>query len=77
MFSDETDPSCKHPEFTATHLQSGVVVDVEAKSRHRSGVLGYHGTEQSLAEITLGIHRKLNEAVEKAGDRPLIVFFGC
>jgi len=39
-FEDESDTNRKHAEFVATHL-SGMRIAVEAKSRHRDGVLEY------------------------------------
>lgn len=43
-FENERDGSTKHPEFIATLKSTGVRVAVEAKSRHRPGVLGQPGT---------------------------------
>ena len=42
-FEDESDGRSKHPEFIATHIATGQKVAIEAKSRHRDGVLGRLG----------------------------------
>tara|TARA_R110000823_G_C15902677_1_gene497085 strand:- start:478 stop:1632 length:1155 start_codon:yes stop_codon:yes gene_type:complete len=68
---DETDKSNKHPEFIATHKSTGQKIAVEAKSRHREGILGRSGTPKS--EIKAGINRILNSALKKEPDFPYII----
>lgn len=74
LFEDESDPATKHPELIATHQETGEAFDVEAKSRHRPGVLGFPGEQEKPEEIKLGVRRLLNRAAEKCGARPLAVF---
>ena len=71
---DESDKSTKHPEFMATHKVSGQTIAVEAKSRHRPGVLGFPGELQE--DPSAGVKRILKKAREKAGsiDAPFAVF---
>ncbi len=73
-FEDETDPRSQHHEFIATHLATGQVVAVEAKSKHRSGVLGFRGTPKDRAEWTAGLRRLLREALEKPTPHPRVIF---
>jgi hypothetical protein len=71
-YEDETDGTRKHAEFIAKH-KSGVNVAVEAKSRHRSGVLDFRSsapkvTDKASAE---GI---LRDALAKRPDGPFFIF---
>lgn len=69
------DKSTKHWEFNAKHKTTGEIIAVEAKSRHRSGVLHQPGNRLPLDEIKVGIARMLNQALEqKPNDLPFIVF---
>jgi len=43
-YEDESDRSSMHTEFAATHRQTGLSICVEAKSKHRAGVLGRRAT---------------------------------
>jgi len=36
FYEDERDPSRRHPEFVATHTETGAVFAVEAKAKHRT-----------------------------------------
>lgn len=74
QFEDESDPTSKHPELLATDRVTGESFDVEAKSRHRRGVLGQGGDVEEPEALKLGIRRLLNRASEKCGDHPLAVF---
>jgi hypothetical protein len=71
---NETDGSTRHAEFTAVHRSTKQKVSVEAKSKHRSGVLGQPGTRQKDGEYKMPIGRLLNDAVEKKAFHPLVVF---
>lgn len=71
---DETDASRKHTELTATHRRSGEAFAVEAKSRHRPGVLGFGGATTPSERFRLGITHQLREAKAKRGIKPLVVF---
>jgi len=73
-YEDENDGSRKHPEFIAHHSATGQRFAVEAKSRHRPGILGYPGEPQQVDQINLGIRRRLKSAVEKDVSGPFIVF---
>ena len=72
---DETDRSTRHAEFTATHKTTGQAVSVEAKSKHRPGILGFPGTRQAEGEHNLNVARLLNDAIQKNTPHPLVVFF--
>jgi hypothetical protein len=73
-FEDEADGSKKHPEFIAVHKETGVEVAVEAKSRHRDGVLGRPGEPPNKENFEVGIRRLLNGASRKADQMPLVIF---
>jgi len=73
-FEDERDGSKKHPEFTATHLETGQIIAVEAKSKHRSGILGHPGKTQSEGKIRARIGTLLNEAFDKSPPHPYVIF---
>jgi len=72
---DETDGLNRHAEFTATHKASGQRVSVEAKSKHRPGVLGFPGARQAEGEHNLNVGHLLNDAIRKNTAYPLAVFF--
>jgi hypothetical protein len=77
-YEDETDNSRRHPEFVATYRKTGLAVAVEAKSRHRQGVLGFSSPTArppSIAEqYRAGIHNLLVDAVDKSPNKPYVVF---
>jgi hypothetical protein len=80
-FEDETDSSRKHPEFVATHRNTRTRVAVEAKSIHRTGVLGFKkGTLPPTVEtadarkIAAQVCRQVKRALPKAGNLPLYIF---
>jgi SEC-C motif len=68
----------KHGEFIATHRPSGQRFAVEAKSRHREGVINQPGefnAEEPLRGDRRGVRRLLRDAMEKdPGGLPLLVF---
>jgi hypothetical protein len=72
---DETDGSTRHAEFTATHKATGQKFSVEAKSKHRPGVLGFPGTRQEEGQHNLNVGQLLNDAIRKNTPHPLVVFF--
>ena len=72
-FTDERGPG-KHPEFHATHRETGFVVAVEAKSRHRPGIMGYEPEVPFVVPDSCGIDRLLSDAVDKDTEKPLLVF---
>jgi hypothetical protein len=71
---DETDCSTRHVEFTATHKSTGQKISVEAKSKHRPGVLGQTGARQPDNALDLPFGKLLNDAVAKNAPHPLVVF---
>jgi hypothetical protein len=71
---DEKDKTRKHAEFVATHLQSGLRFSVEAKSKHRAGVLGMPGVAQPHEKINLNFGQLINNALAKNPPHPLVVF---
>lgn len=74
-YEDEGDSSRKHPELIATHRATGQMFAVEAKSRHRPGVLGHPGEPQSPDELRAGIERLLQNALAKPATQPYVIFF--
>jgi SEC-C motif len=71
---DESDGSTRHAEFAAVHKATGEKVSVEAKSKHRPGVLGQPGTREAPGTHKLPIGRLLNDAIAKNVQHPLVVF---
>lgn len=71
---DESDGSSKHPEFLGLHQQSGQAITVEAKSKHRPGVLGFPGSAQAMSEIRVKIRGLINNALEKPFLSPYVIF---
>lgn len=69
---DEEDKSTRHPEFIAIHRETGQALAVEAKSRHRPGVLGRPGERQEKPKA--GVRRILNQALAKSTQLPYAVF---
>ncbi len=74
QFENEKDRSSKHPEFIATHKETGQVVSVEAKSKHRKGTLGFPGQRKVDEEIRLRLGGLINDAIQKATQYPLVIF---
>ena len=71
---DERDRSRRHAEFTARHQTSGQLNSVEAKSKHRPGVLGRPGDPPSPEKFALRFGDLLNDALRKNPPHPLVVF---
>jgi hypothetical protein len=69
---NEKDISTRHAEFTARHTATGQFLSVEAKSRHRDGVLGRPGQVAERPSFTFA--RLINDAVAKKPNHPLVVF---
>jgi hypothetical protein len=75
-FEDENDRSKKHTEFIASH-PSDVQIAVEAKSRHRNGVLGFGeslGTTLEDQIPKVAVERLINRALAKNPDIPFFIF---
>lgn len=62
----------KHTEFVATQKRAGNKLAVEAKSRHRPGVLGQKGERVQPERADIG--GLLRAAVAKDPEQPLLVF---
>jgi hypothetical protein len=71
---DEGDGSRTHCEFAATHQATGLKYSVEAKSRHRPGLLGQRGPSEPVDHGERGAIRLLRDALKKQADHPRIVF---
>jgi hypothetical protein len=64
----------KLPEFIATHPGSGKELAVEAKSRHRAGVLGRPGAPPDAETLRVDVSNLLERALQKEVDgRSLVV----
>ena len=74
QFEDEKDSSRKHTEFIATHKITGQKIAVEAKSKHRAGILGFPGDKKIGQPIKLGVVSLINDAIDKNPDIPLAIF---
>jgi hypothetical protein len=72
-FENERDGSSTHCELTATDKR-GNRYSVEAKSRHRPGVLGFPGEREDPDEIRIGIERLLYDALMKKADHERLIF---
>jgi SEC-C motif len=71
---NEKDRTKRHAEFTARHKATGQLLSVEAKSRHRSGILGQPGLAQPHEKLSLRFGGLLNDAIAKNPAHPLVVF---
>jgi len=71
---DETDTRRRHPEFVAVHPPTSTRIFVEAKSRHRPGVLGRPGSLSADEQLRTGVTDLVNRALEKASGQPYVVF---
>jgi hypothetical protein len=69
---NERDGTRRHVEFMAVHKETGQHVLVEAKSRHRAGVLGQPGVPSADPDVRF--NRLINDAVAKDPQNPLAVF---
>lgn len=71
---DESDSTTSHCEFAAKHKRTGAQYSVEAKSRHRPGVLGQSGSPKLAPEIEVDIYRLLQRSLKKRAEYERIVF---
>jgi hypothetical protein len=71
---NETDRNQRHAEFTAVHKATGTKVSVEAKSKHRAGVLGRPHTQRVGEDNGLKFAKLINEAARKEPPHPLVIF---
>jgi hypothetical protein len=71
---DESDISSKHVEFIAQHRKTNERVAVEAKSRHRPGVLGFPTAGYTaIADPDPGITDKLRDALAQRRSMPYVI----
>lgn len=69
-----TETDRKLPEFIASHPSSKVEIAVEAKCRHRPGVLGRDGDLPDVDDLRVDVDGLMKRALEKETDgRPYIV----
>lgn len=71
---DEKDRRKRHVEFIATHKETGEKISVEAKSKHRPGILGRSGNRETDQDINLRFGHLINEAIAKKPRYPLVIF---
>jgi len=71
---NERDTATRHAEFVATHRATGERFSVEAKSKHRPGVLGFAGAAQPDERLSLAFGRLINLAAAKKPKYPLVIF---
>lgn len=65
----------KHGEFVAVHEPTGQAIEVEAKSRHRPGVIHTQGEREDKQEVRGDVHRLFNRALTKSsGSGPFMIF---
>lgn len=65
----------KHCEFIAEDPATGATIAVEAKSRHRPGVLHYPGEVEELKALRGDVEGLVNEALKKdPGDSAFMIF---
>ena len=69
---NEKDGSTRHAEFTVRHAATGQLLSVEAKSRHRAGVLAMPGIPEEKPKLRL--MPLINDAVAKNPKHPLVIF---
>jgi hypothetical protein len=70
---NEADRSQRHAEFTALHKATGTKLSVEAKRKHRSGILGRPRTKAG-EDNALKFAKLINEAAKKVPPHPLVIF---
>lgn len=71
-YEDEGDTSRRHAEFVAKH-NSGLSVAVEAKSRHRNGVLGFESLGAKATD-KIEVEGILRAALAKEPSAPYFIF---
>ncbi|MFA6474227.1 MAG: SEC-C metal-binding domain-containing protein [Patescibacteria group bacterium] len=74
-FLDRSKPQTRHCEFIATHQERGIRVAVEAKSRHRPGVIHTPGVMHEEQLIRGDVGRLIKSAMtQNPGDMPFMIF---
>lgn len=64
-FLDEETQLEKHPEFIASHKRLDISIAVEAKSKHRSGVLHFPGEPDEIKQLKGKVIKLFHQALEK------------
>jgi hypothetical protein len=73
-FEDEQDNSSGHTEFVATDRFSPARLEVEVKSRHRRGTLGFQGGKNVSPGTMVDVRDNVLAAYKKKPDLPFYVF---
>lgn len=74
-FLDKEKISTPHCEFIATHIETGVSVAVEVKSRQKSGVKHAQGKMDYKKSLKGDVHKLLNSALKQnPKNKPFIIF---
>ena len=73
-YEDESDGSRRHVELNATHRATGQKIAVEAKSRHRPGILGRTGNRVPDEQVQVGIRGLIKDALGKPAANPYVLF---
>lgn len=71
---NQKDGATRHAEFTARHTATGQQLSVEAKSKHRAGVIAMPGPPQPHEKLSLRFGHLVNDALAKNPPHPLVVF---
>lgn len=75
QFLDDEQIQDKHCEFLAIDDKNQLEIAVEAKSKHRSGVLNYPGVRVEEKDLKTKVFNLFHQAVKKeSGERPFIIF---
>lgn len=74
QLEDEEDRNATHCEFTATHRATGAKYSVEAKSRHRPGLLGQPGSPKPFEEIEADVSTLIARALTKQAEYERVLF---
>lgn len=61
-------------EFIAEHKESVEKIAIEAKSRHRPGVLGHAGAKETPDTIRVRVGQLINSAITKKPNLPFFIF---
>ena len=73
-YENERDGSRRHTEFVAKHKFTSQRINVEAKSRHRKGVLGQPGDRTADDQVRVRIRSLINDAIGKPVQFPYVIF---
>ena len=75
IHEDERDGTAgRHVEFTAIHKDTGERLSIEAKCKHRAGMVGQPGIPATPQRIDLRFGGLVNDALAKNPPHPLVIF---